>query len=165
MDYGSEGSDLKSQCKSFLSEGREDCTHSTAQVGEWERCERGLLVASSLALTWVLKQRGERVPAFVPFASAEGGRKGGRLGEGLCLLPGSRAFVPHSRCEGKLLSQDECACGCGCPHFFHGHAGNQSEAAFLNSRPVIPGNKRAQEGAVQPEWGGFGNSSAGPLLI
>lgn len=55
--------------------------------------------------------------------------------------------------------------GPGCPRSFHGPAGNQGEATFLNSRPVIPGNKRAQEGAMEREWGWFGNSSAGPLLI
>lgn len=130
------------------------------------RGERGELAASSLALTSVLRQRGEKVPAFVClFAAAKGRREGERLGEGPCPPPGSGSFVPRSRCEGKLLSLDECACGCGCPRFFHGRAGNQSEAAFLNSRPAIPGNKRAQEGAAEQEWGWFGNSSAGPLLI
>ena len=47
-------------------------------LGKQERGERGELAASSLALTSVSRQRGEKVPAFVRlFASAEGGREAG----------------------------------------------------------------------------------------
>jgi len=47
-------------------------------TGEQEGGEREELAASSLAPTSVLRQRGEKVPAFVGlFASAEGGGEAG----------------------------------------------------------------------------------------
>lgn len=165
MDCGSKWSDLKSQHKSFWSERREDCPRSIvlSREGGQETGEGGELAAPSLALTSVLRQRGEKVPAFVRLFASGRGREGGGRGA----LPPARLRVlcATQQVWGEALLPGWMRMWMRMPCFFHGHSGNQSEAAFLNSRPVIPGNKWAQEGAVGREWGWFGNSSAGPLLI
>lgn len=104
----------------------------------------GELTASSLALTLVLRREKIKAPLLFTLPQL---REGGRLSP--CPLPSSRPFVALSWCQGKLLSLAEGAGGRGCPAPFHGHAGNQGKAALLNSRPVIPANKQAQEGAVE----------------